>query len=271
VHFDDGERDALARLETDLSNAAAFTRRLSAGQAQLPTRRAIWIAIRFNALAVLAVAASLVVAINWHQPLMIALPVTLFLIAGVLVVVNLRLGRRELPWFVGRRYRPGMQRRPLEPQRSGGSGSPVGIDVRHAVVVGCDRQPGTDAALRFAFAEARQRSAQLIVVAAFFHPVDPDLDDIEIPDSELHARAHDATEQSLCRALSLPDYRLPPHRIVTGSGDPSRLLLSQYGDAELIIVGTHQRHYVRRLVHGPSTSIKLIRHAHVPVVVVPPD
>lgn len=149
--------------------------------------------------------------------------------------------------------------------------TPTGlVDVRHAVVVGCDGKPHSDAALRYAVAEADRRSARLLVVTTYVRPVDPDLDTIETPEGTLQARARRSAESALCRALALPDNHLPPHQILTERGEVSRVLLSRYGDAELIVLGSHQRRLPHRIIRGRSTSRTVVRKAHVPVVVVPP-
>jgi hypothetical protein len=57
---------------------------------------------------------------------------------------------------------------------------------------------------------------------------------------------------------------------VVGSGNPTRLLLQHYGDAKLIVVGTHHRALVLcKLINGPTTGSTLIKRAHIPIVVVP--
>jgi nucleotide-binding universal stress UspA family protein len=145
------------------------------------------------------------------------------------------------------------------------------VDVRHAVVVGCDGQPESDAALRFAVREASLRSARLVLVMSFFRPIDPDLDEYDIPESELRSRALKTAEESLCRALSLAPEHLPVHHTVTGRGQPSRLLLHDYGNAELFVLGSHHRNLLKRVFSGHATSRTLIHQGHVPVVVVPPD
>jgi nucleotide-binding universal stress UspA family protein len=148
---------------------------------------------------------------------------------------------------------------------------PPDVDLSKTIVVGCDGHPTGDAALRFAYAEAQLRSVPLIVFTTFLHPVDPDRDDILTTETELRGRVREATELALSRALPVPDDRLPPHRLVTGSGEPSSLLLRHYGGAALIVVGERHRSLAHRLVHGAPMLAKLIKHGHVPVVVVPPD
>jgi nucleotide-binding universal stress UspA family protein len=153
----------------------------------------------------------------------------------------------------------------------GQGGASRELDVRHAVVVGCDGQPESDAALRFAVREASLRSARLVMVMSFFKPIDPDLDEYDTPESELRSRALRTAEASLCRALSLAPEHLPIHQTVTGQGEPSRVLLHDYGTAELFVLGSHHRNLVKRVFSGHATSRTLIHQGHVPVVVVPPD
>lgn len=137
-----------------------------------------------------------------------------------------------------------------------------------SVVVGTDGSEYSDPALRFAAHEAALRDLQLVVVIAHLRPVDPDIDSFDTPESELCRISHDKALAALSRALALPVERLPPHRIVTGSGDPSALLLKTEG-AQLIVVGLHHRHLMDRLIHGPVRATALVRHTGVPVVIVP--
>jgi nucleotide-binding universal stress UspA family protein len=184
-------------------------------------------------------------------------------LSGVGSRMRRRLARRSRP------RRGHTAQRPLWGAAPDNGAPPADLDVRRAIVVGCDGRPESDAAVRFAFAEAQLRSAPVIVVTTFYRPVDPDVDEFDTPEAELRGSARSATDQSLCRALSLPDHRLPPHRLVVGSGNPWRLLLQHYGDAQLIVVGKGPRGLVRKLVHGASVGSMLIRRANVPIVVVP--
>jgi nucleotide-binding universal stress UspA family protein len=136
--------------------------------------------------------------------------------------------------------------------------------VRDAVVVGCDGTPSCDAAVRFAAAEARLRSAELVVVIAYVRPVDPDLPSFDTPDGELRSQARLAAEQALCRALGLPAGGLRGIHIVTEPGPVRWVLLRDYRQAQLLVVGRR-----RRLLHGRTVGY-LTRHSPVPVVIVPP-
>lgn len=144
------------------------------------------------------------------------------------------------------------------------------LSGRTAIVVGCDGKPDSDSALRFAVQEAELRNAPLVVVTAFFRPIDPDNDNFDTPDSELRAHARDSAEAALARALDLARDALPPHETITGEGDAAKMLLGEDARAALLVVGTHQRHLLQRLLHGHSTGQSLILHSHAPVVLVPP-
>lgn len=140
--------------------------------------------------------------------------------------------------------------------------------VSLSVVVGTDGGEHSDPALRFAAHEAALRGVQLVVVIAHLRPVDPDIDSYDTPESELCRIGQEKAHQALCRALAVPAERLPPHRIVSGKGDPIALLLKIEG-AQLIVVGLHHRHLIDRLLHGPVRATSIVRHTGVPVVIVP--
>jgi nucleotide-binding universal stress UspA family protein len=141
------------------------------------------------------------------------------------------------------------------------------------VIVGCDGQPASDSALRFGVGEADYRQLPLVLVTAYFRPVDPDLDSFDASENELRSRAYDGAEAALGRALGLGASALPPHTVVIGEGLAAHLLLEASADAVMIVVGRHhdRRLLLRRLINGPSTSSDLLHHARCPVVVVPPE
>jgi nucleotide-binding universal stress UspA family protein len=174
--------------------------------------------------------------------------------------------RREMPVvtapgrlqrLTGLRRLPGVRRRRAPDL-------PHATFVRNAVVVACDGKPSSDAALRFAAAEAQLRGAELVVVIAFGRPVDPDVPSFYTPEGELRLRARQAAEQSLARVLGVPAGQLPGFHVVTEHGPASWVLLRDYREAQLLVVGSRPR----RLLSG-RTARHLIRHSPVPVVVVP--
>lgn len=168
--------------------------------------------------------------------------------------------RRVIGWACG--VRPRGVHADLEESR---------MDLTGAIVVGCDGDRDSHGALRFAVQEAALRAAPLVIVATYLHPIDPDVDDFDTPEKVLAHRAVTAARGALRQALGASESELPPHEVVTASGPASHVLITKFKQAQILVVGTHQRHLVSRLLHGPSTSTNLIHHARTPVVVVPPD
>jgi len=146
-----------------------------------------------------------------------------------------------------------------------GEAVPEGIGT---VVVGCDGTPDTDPALRFAADEAQLRHADLVVVVAYYRPIDPDVDDFDTPRPVLQQQARDRTETCLRRALHGSGGELPGYQIIAGEGDPAQLLLDNASGAALVVIGAHQRSFLQRMFSQP-TSRHLLRDAEVPVVIVP--
>jgi nucleotide-binding universal stress UspA family protein len=143
-------------------------------------------------------------------------------------------------------------------------------DLHHAVVLACGGDPSGDEAVRFAVREARLREAPLVVVATYLKPIDPDLESFDLSDGQLRADARRRAESALARALAGSDEELPEHETVAARGTPGRVLLRDFSDAELVVVGSHHRHLLGRMLHGESVSGELIHHSKIPVVVVPP-
>ena len=136
------------------------------------------------------------------------------------------------------------------------------------LVVGCDGTSASDAALRFAAAEAGLHGARLLLVTAYDRPIDPDSDDFDIPDEALQRQARDDASASLNRALDSRTGRLPEHQIVTVEGEPAKVLLEHGDGAIMIVIGSHDRPMLQRLF-GRPTGRELQHHTVVPLVIVP--
>jgi nucleotide-binding universal stress UspA family protein len=143
-------------------------------------------------------------------------------------------------------------------------------DLQHAVVLACGGDPSGDEAVRFAVHEARLRQAPLVVLTTYQQPIDPDLGSFDLSDSELRALARDRAEAALARAVAGGAEAVPEHQTVASCGNPGRVLVRDFAGAELVVVGSHHRHLLGRMLHGESVSAELIHHSRVPVVVVPP-
>jgi nucleotide-binding universal stress UspA family protein len=139
-----------------------------------------------------------------------------------------------------------------------------------SIVVGCDGQPTSDDAIRFAAEEARVRGARLLVVCAYYRPIDPDLTDFDLPEPVLGARAVRKAELAVRRALGLEAHAaLDAIEFVAAEGEPARVLESYARDAVMIVIGSHERPVLGRLLH-PGTRGHLLHGYEVPVTVVPP-
>jgi nucleotide-binding universal stress UspA family protein len=139
------------------------------------------------------------------------------------------------------------------------------------VVVGVDGSPVSEAALAFAFEEASMRGAPLVAVHAW--------SDFRVPEAfSYRGFAFDIDEiraeetQVLAARMAGWDAKYPDvqqRRVVAHDG-AAHALLELAEQAQLVVVGTHGRGGVSRLLLG-STSHALMHHAPCPVIVVPPD
>lgn len=137
------------------------------------------------------------------------------------------------------------------------------------VVVGVDDSEFGTAALRFALSEAAARGTSVRAVTAFVQPRPP-----AVADDELLARIHAGLEAEAAdittRALaSLGDARDPSVTVeqVTVDGPAAEAILDHIDDAQLVVVGSHGKGFVRRVLLG-SVSRRVLHDAQVPVAVV---
>ncbi|MDT0263524.1 universal stress protein [Jatrophihabitans lederbergiae] len=140
--------------------------------------------------------------------------------------------------------------------------------VKPTVVVGFDASPESAPALRFATEEAQLRHARLLVVTAYDRPIDPDLDDFDIPDSNLKEAARARAEKALHLTLGRPPESGVHVDIVAAEREPSRVLLEHGGAAIMIVVGSHDRPMLQRLF-GRPTVCGLLHGSAVPITIVP--
>ena len=136
------------------------------------------------------------------------------------------------------------------------------------MVVGCDGNARCDPVLVFGLAEAERRDARLVVVTAYERDVDPDLPQIPT-DSKLSTAAVNRARASLVRALGNRRAHSPVSvEIIALPGRPDRVLFDAVENPAAIVVGHHRGGLVQAALFG-STTGALLRHAEVPVVVVP--
>jgi nucleotide-binding universal stress UspA family protein len=143
--------------------------------------------------------------------------------------------------------------------------------VRQRIVVGVDDSEQAAAALRWALAEAVLRHATVEVVHAWSPPVSA------LPfGATLHLRANEGEIDALARtsvdelvdaALAEMDEQPPEVLRTILPGAPALTLVDVAESADLLVVGSHGRTGLSRLVIG-SVAMACVQHAPCPVVVV---
>lgn len=142
---------------------------------------------------------------------------------------------------------------------------------RGRIVVGVDDSEQAKTALRWALAEGALRQATVEVVHAWTPPMSalPFGATLVVPvdDAELDGAARTAVDQAVDAALADAAER-PPEvlRTVLPGGAASTLVEVAEG-ADLLVVGSHGRSGLSRLVLG-SVAMACVHHAPCPVVVV---
>lgn len=271
MHLDDHERRALAKIEADLTDTdPAFSRLLHRNQHLLPRHLPGRLSLIVSALMLVLGLALLVIAV--------ALPK----LAGLLPAAALLLAAAPVPPavdLVRRTHERSRLHRDLVPGKLANGLTTTaqsrarGGHNRPNVIVTTNGRPGCDGALRFAAREAELRAADLVVVIPYMRPVDPDLSDIERPDSELRGTAKRRAEEALRRAFECADSRaqVPDHTVLAVHGDLRRVLAPILDLTDLIIVGgRYPRLFGRMILALPLRPI-VAHHMPVPLVVVPPS
>ena len=147
------------------------------------------------------------------------------------------------------------------------------MNERYAVVVGVDGSRESQAALRFALADAARRRVGVRVVAAYVPPeywavsyglsALPTLDELD-RDSEQVAR------DALSAVVALePRLGRVPTELVTLPGPAAKALIDQSRDADLLVLGHRGRGGFKSAVLG-SVGLHCVLHATCPVTIVRP-
>lgn len=137
------------------------------------------------------------------------------------------------------------------------------------VVVGVDGSEFGTSALRYALAEAAVRATDVRVVAAYdaFHPAfraDPEL--VARMRADVDAEAADTIARMLDEARGTSRASVAVDRVAV-EGRAAEAILEHSRDAQLIVVGTHGKGVVRRVLLG-SVSRQVVHEADRPVAVV---
>lgn len=137
------------------------------------------------------------------------------------------------------------------------------------VVVGVDDSDFSIAAARFALREAARRNTSVRAVTGYRVPV------LAVPTEAELITALQESEQAeagkviveVMKQAQSPDTASVPVETVTVDGGAPEAILSQAGDAQLIVVGSHGRGLIGRLLLG-SVSRRVLQDADRPVAVV---
>ena len=141
------------------------------------------------------------------------------------------------------------------------------------IVVGTDGSPSSDEAVRWALAEARLRGSELEVVHAWEFPgvgVAP-YGDVSLPvitRDELEKVAEAVVRRTVRDVIGAEAGPPVATSTVVRAGKASEVLLAEAKGAAMVVVGARGRGKFASLMLG-SVSSKVVRHAPVPVVVIP--
>ncbi|MEW2609984.1 universal stress protein [Streptomyces sp. NPDC047880] len=149
---------------------------------------------------------------------------------------------------------------------SGGPGS--------RVVVGLKADGPDEATLGFAFAEAARRDARLQAVAAYPWPAQPWMMPGEMPPPVVDQDVIEDETRVLADGFLAPYRERHPEvpvDILPSAGDAAGHLVAASLDADLVVVGRHQRRLLSPVRMMGSVTHAVLLHAVSPVAVVPPS
>lgn len=139
------------------------------------------------------------------------------------------------------------------------------------IVVGVDDSEQAAVALRWALAEGVLRGAVVEVLHAWSPPVSalPFGATLVVPvdEAEIDAAARTHLDQLVASAVADLDEGPPEVQITVLPGAPAVTLVEVSEGADLLVVGSHGRTGLSRLVVG-SVAMAVVQHAHCPVVVI---
>ena|SRR5690606_16658708 len=142
---------------------------------------------------------------------------------------------------------------------------------RGRIVVGLDDSEQAAAALRWALAEGVLRNATVEVVHAWTPPLSalPFGATLVIPvdESEIDKAARRSVDEMVDAALAEMETRPPEVLRTILPGGPAYTLVEVSQDAEMLVVGSHGRTGLSKLMLG-SVAMACVQHAQCPVVVI---
>jgi nucleotide-binding universal stress UspA family protein len=136
------------------------------------------------------------------------------------------------------------------------------------ILVGVDGSAGSRTALTWAAAEAAEHGADLVALTVWERPLLPPMGSGEVPENALPDPGRTATEE-LVKIIKEELGEDPPVLVQprVKQGNPSKVLIEQSADADLLVVGPRGHGGFRGLVLG-SVSQHVAAYAKCPVTVV---
>jgi nucleotide-binding universal stress UspA family protein len=161
-----------------------------------------------------------------------------------------------------------------DPDAPPDSGTAPGADsepVAGRIVVGVDDSEQAAAALRWALAEGALRGATVEVVHSWSPPLSalPFGATLVIPVDEaaIDSAARGSVDELVDAALAEMDHRPPEVLRTILPGGPASTLVEVSEDADMLVVGSHGRSGLSRLMLG-SVAMACVNHAACPVVII---
>ena len=161
-----------------------------------------------------------------------------------------------------------------DPDATPDSGTAPGADSEAEagrIVVGVDDSEQAAAALRWALAEGALRGATVEVVHAWSPPLSalPFGATLVIPVDEaaIDSAARASVDDLVDQALAEMDERPPEVLRTILPGGPATTLVEVSEDADMLVVGSHGRSGLSRLMLG-SVAMACVNHAACPVVII---
>lgn len=137
------------------------------------------------------------------------------------------------------------------------------------IVVGIDGSPAAEAALAFAFDEAKLRELPLRIVCAWEIPAIEYAGAAFVPSPDLAESAESEADAVLARAAATLGADCGVHvETAAVHGHPATVLVEQASDATLLVVGARGHGALATLVLG-SVSKAVAHHCAVPLAIVP--
>jgi nucleotide-binding universal stress UspA family protein len=134
------------------------------------------------------------------------------------------------------------------------------------IVHATDFSDSARAALQVACSLARERGARLVIL----HVQPPPATTRAVAQAILDEGSYrDELRQGLHGLLAEGDAARAEYRVVTGEAAPEILRVAREGPCDVLVLGTHGRTGLRRLLLG-SVAEQVVRHAPCPVVTVRP-